>query len=83
MANRDYGFYWVLLNGKWQVAEFADRYWFIIGSDDVLVNDSDFEEIGDRVLREPKVESCAANICPDCGREAHIQVYCQICDNDE
>ena len=70
---RDDGFYWVLLNDEWQVARFK-KYpyinsciWFLTGSDEEF-SDSDFEEIGDRVWREPKVEKSITIECKVCGR---------------
>jgi hypothetical protein len=81
MANREDGFYWVLLNDKWQVAEYCDVYWFIAGTDDVFTDDSDFQEIGDRVFREPKIKSYDMKC--SCGRTLHQHTYCQVCDNDE
>lgn len=83
--NRDDGFYWVLLNDKWQVAEFKNgksfgSYWKTIGSDEAW-DDSDFTEIDERrVYRDPPIfeQKCCFFVgvlnephakCRECGRE--------------
>ena len=81
MVNREEGFYWVLYDSNWEVAYWeSSEHWTRIGSSSCW-RDDDFEEIGDRVWREPKVESFDMKC--SCGRTLHQHTYCQICDNDE
>jgi hypothetical protein len=80
MVDRKEGYYWVKYNNESEIAYWeASQHWTRIGSGSCW-RDVDFEEIDERQICRSEN---AANICADCGREAHIKVYCNICDNDE
>jgi hypothetical protein len=42
------GYYWVLVNGIWEIGYFRDAVWKLCGSDDDFYTD-DFEQVGERI----------------------------------
>ncbi len=44
---RESGYYWVMRNGEWEIAEWALNSWWVIMDDRNFV-DSNFEEIDER-----------------------------------
>lgn len=49
---REDGFYWVKLDGEWEVGEYKSRrdFWFICGYEPEL-RDNDFDEIGEQIKK--------------------------------
>jgi hypothetical protein len=82
MANREDGFYWILFQREWQVAEFntsVTAKWYVVGSEETI-SESHIDEIDERrIYREPPSYDMKCS----CGRTLHQHTYCQICDNDE
>ena len=62
---REYGYYWVRLpNCVWEVADFADGYWYMCGSINRF-RDRNFEQIGEKIERKqtglPELEYAGGN----------------------
>lgn len=56
MANRETGFYWILIEDRWQVAYYASAvYGWEICGENGFFPEFNIKEIGDRVYREPKL----------------------------
>ncbi len=44
------GFYWVRTNSRWRIAEWEWGYWTLTGANEHTYNDSNFLEIGERII---------------------------------
>lgn len=51
---RSLGFYWVYSYGEWTIAEYVGGCWYMIGGDEPVYNEDEFDEIGEKVERNIK-----------------------------
>jgi len=49
---RKEGFYWIkTFSDRWEPAEWSEDGWWVIGSEDFLVEDTHFKEIGEEIRK--------------------------------
>lgn len=48
---REKGFYWVFYFGEWTIAEYCGGYWLVIGGEEAVYQDEEFDEIGEKIER--------------------------------
>lgn len=51
---RDNGYYWVLINGSWEIAHYENNLWETV-VDDYFIQESDFEDIDENQITRKSI----------------------------